>query len=64
MRDLSVKCSAPVGETAKTYMVRNDKGTISYLAKSQMSDVVISTTMMTFKASEWFCNIHPWLERY
>ena len=62
MANLTLQCSAPEGETKKSFIVRNDRGTISYLAKSQMRNVIINYGTMTFTASDWFHNIHPWLD--
>ena len=61
MQNFTFKCKAPEGETPKAYKVRNDKGTISYLAKSQMSNVSISGDVMTFTSTDWFHGVHPWL---
>ena len=63
MENPTFQCSAPEGETKKAYIVRNDEGAITYLAKSQMHDVIINYGTMTFTASEWFYGLHPWLDR-
>ena len=59
---INYKCPAPEAETEKAYKVWNGKS-YSWLAKSMMLNVSISSDAMTFNSSKWFGKLHPWLVR-